>query len=217
MSVRAILVNTKNMSHCSPSRTKRCSGNIYVAGIVGSNGGTYPVNFPTTSGAVQTAYGGGTDDAFVAEISAVVSAGAMPAASIASAADSRSLASITGNIDPQGIADPPPADMFLATAAVSSTSKSQDMAALSSTSVPSSGSPTPTADQLFANFALILSDAGNAHQLGMFSMPALWQSVDALAVQRLDALLSLEAGAMGITKDLLMRDFLFANMATPIG
>src|SRR5262249_54855943 len=35
------------------------SGNIYVAGVVGSSSSTYPVNFPTTSGAVQTAYGGG--------------------------------------------------------------------------------------------------------------------------------------------------------------
>jgi hypothetical protein len=36
-------------------------------------------------------------------------------------------------------------------------------------------------------------------------MPAVWQSIDALALQRLDLLLSMEAGAMGLSKETLMR------------
>jgi hypothetical protein len=46
---------------------------------------------------------------------------------------------------------------------------------------------------------------------------ALWQNVDALAMQRLDALLSLEAGAMGRSKDTVIRDLLFANEVSPSG
>jgi hypothetical protein len=40
---------------------------------------------------------------------------------------------------------------------------------------------------------------------------ALWQTVDALELQRLDALLSLEAGAMGMLKEALTRDLPFAG------
>jgi hypothetical protein len=43
------------------------------------------------------------------------------------------------------------------------------------------------------------------------SVASLWQQADALALQRLDALWSLEAGAMGVTKDTLMRDLLFVS------
>jgi hypothetical protein len=32
-------------------------------------------------------------------------------------------------------------------------------------------------------------------------------------MQRLDALLSMEAGALGVTKDTLMRDLFFANLS----
>jgi hypothetical protein len=46
---------------------------------------------------------------------------------------------------------------------------------------------------------------------------ALWQSIDALALQRLDALLSMEAGEMGVTKDTLLHDFLFASNSSPNG
>jgi hypothetical protein len=72
-------------------------------------------------------------------------------------------------------------------------------------------------DQLFAYFARILSDARNAYQSELSSVAALWQSVDALALQCLDALLSLEAGAMEVSKDTLMRDLLFARLSTPNG
>jgi hypothetical protein len=41
-----------------------------------------------------------------------------------------------------------------------------------------------------------------------------WSS---LALQRLDLLLSMEAGAMGLSKDTLMRDFFFASLSTPNG
>jgi hypothetical protein len=40
------------------------------------------------------------------------------------------------------------------------------------------------------------------------------QSADALALRHLDALLSLEAGAMGVTKDTRMRDLFFASMSS---
>jgi hypothetical protein len=72
-------------------------------------------------------------------------------------------------------------------------------------------------DQVLVNFTLLLSNTRNAYQSERSSVTALWQSIDALALQRLDALLSMEAGAMGVTKDILMRDFLFANLATPNG
>jgi len=49
------------------------------------------------------------------------------------------------------------------------------------------------------------------------SLSTVWQSVDALALQRLATLLSMEAGAMGITEDNLMRDPLFAKMSSPNG
>src|SRR5262249_11247173 len=73
----------------------------------------------------------------------------------------------------------------------------QGIAAASSSSVPSStsaassGSPSSSspADQLFADYIVLLNDAQNAYQTGTFSMPALWQSIDALALQRLDLLL----------------------------
>jgi hypothetical protein len=101
-------------------------------------------------------------------------------------------------------------------APVSGTTNSQDMPAPSSTSIPSggnpnNGSPMSGTDQLFANFTLLLGHAWNAYQSELSSVAAMWQSVDALALQRLDALLSMEAGAMGVTKDTLLRDSLFAS------
>jgi hypothetical protein len=41
------------------------------------------------------------------------------------------------------------------------------------------------------------------------------QQTDALALQRLDVLLSIEAGAMGVTKDTLARDLFFASLFPP--
>src|SRR5262249_54685579 len=76
----------------------------------------------------------------------------------------------------------------------------------SSTSVPSSGSPMSEADQLFFNFTLLLNDMRSAYQRELFSVVPMWPSADALAMQRLDALLSMEAGAMGVAKDTLTRD-----------
>jgi hypothetical protein len=105
-------------------------------------------------------------------------------------------------------------------ATVSSTSNGQGTTAPSSTSipssgVPSSGSPMSAADQMFANLARMLNDARNANQSGTFSLPVLWQSLDAQALQHLDALLSIEAGAMGVTKDTLMRELFFASLSAP--
>jgi hypothetical protein len=123
----------------------------------------------------------------------------------------------TGNTNPQGIADPPTADMLLTPAVVSSGGNSQGRTARSSTSVPSSGSPMPAVDQLFANFTLVLNEMKNGNQSAWSSVAALWQSIDALALQRLDALLSMEAGAMGVTKDNLMRALFFASSSSPNG
>jgi sugar lactone lactonase YvrE len=127
-----------------------------------------------------------------------------------------------GNTNPQGIADPPTAEMLLTPTAVSSRSNSRGTTAASSTSVPSNGvpsngSPMSAADQLFANLARILSDARNAYQSELSSVPAMWQNADALALQRLDALLSMEAGAKGMKKDALMRDLFFASLSAPNG
>jgi hypothetical protein len=121
----------------------------------------------------------------------------------------------SGNTNPQGIADPPTADMLLTPASVSSTSNGPSMTAPSSTSVPSSGSPMSAADQLFANFTLVLNEMRNVNQPTLSSVAALWQSIDALVLQRLDALLSMETGAMGVTRDTLMRELFFASLSTP--
>jgi hypothetical protein len=127
-----------------------------------------------------------------------------------------------GNINLQGIAGLPTADMFLMPAAVSTTSNGEGTTAPSSLNIPSSGipsssSPMSVADQLFANFARILSDATNAYQAELSSVTAMWQSADAVAMQHLDALLSMEAGAMGISKDTMIRDLLIASMFSTNG
>jgi hypothetical protein len=83
----------------------------------------------------------------------------------------------------------------------------------SSASIPGSSNPLSTVDQVLANFALLLSNARNAYESELSSVAALWQNIDALALQRLDALLSLEAGAMGMSKDTLTRDIVFASMS----
>jgi hypothetical protein len=74
-----------------------------------------------------------------------------------------------------------------------------------STNIPSSGNPLSVADQLFTDLALVLGDLRNVYQPQLSFMSALWQQADALAVQRLDALLSLEADAMGVFQDALAR------------
>ena len=53
----------------------------------------------------------------------------------------------------------------------------------------------------------------NAYQPEMSSLGAMWQQADALVLQRLDALLSMEAGAMGVSKDAMMGHRLFASLA----
>ncbi len=94
---------------------------------------------------------------------------------------------------------------------VNNPSNGQGLTAPGSTSIPSSGSPLSQVDQLFTNFVLLLSDARNAYQSALSSQVAMWQTVDALALQRLDGLLSLEAGALGITRDTMIRNLLFAR------
>jgi hypothetical protein len=58
---------------------------------------------------------------------------------------------------------------------------------------------------------------GRGDPPALSSVAALWQSIDTLALQRLDALLSMEAGAMGVTKDTLMRELFFASLSSPNG
>jgi hypothetical protein len=102
-------------------------------------------------------------------------------------------------------------------AAVDGTNNRPSMTAPSSTSVPSNGSPMSAADQLFADYTLVLNEIRNGNQPALSSVAALWQSIDALTLQRLDALLSMEAGAMGVTKDTLMHEHFFASLSSPNG
>ncbi len=97
---------------------------------------------------------------------------------------------------------------------VSIPSNGQGMTASSSASIPISGSPLSGMEQIFADFALLVNNARNAHQSELSSVASMWQSIDALALQRLDALLSMQAGAMGLSKDTLMRDLFFASMSS---
>ncbi len=100
---------------------------------------------------------------------------------------------------------------------MSSTNNNPSMTARSSTSAPSSmssassGNPMSAAVQLFANFTLVMNEMRNTYQRELSAVMTMWQSADAVAMQRLNALLSIEAGAMGMSKDTLMRDLLFAS------
>jgi hypothetical protein len=96
----------------------------------------------------------------------------------------------------------------------SSSSNGQDTTAPSSKSVPSSGGSLSSTDQVFTDFTRMLSASWNAFQSELSSVTAMWQTADALAMQSLDALLSLEAGAMGVSKDTRMSDLLFASNST---
>ena len=107
----------------------------------------------------------------------------------------------------------------------SSAANSQAMTVSNNTNPPLGGqtpstgnsSPLSTAYQLFADFARILGDARNVFQSQSPSLSAQWQQADALAMQRLDTLLSLEAGAMGVSKDILMRDLFFSSLSSSTG
>jgi hypothetical protein len=79
----------------------------------------------------------------------------------------------------------------------SGSTNTNNSTALSSLSSAGSGSPPAT-------------DAAPSE---LSSAAAILQQADALVLQRLDALLSVEAGAMGVTKDTLIRDHLFASVS----
>jgi hypothetical protein len=136
-------------------------------------------------------------------------------ASLATGATNRTLVSADLNVPDS---DSGPCALHAAPAAtVRSTSNSPSMTARSSTSVPSitssasSGNPMSAADQLCANFTLVLNDVRNDYQRELSVVTAMWQSADAVTMQHLDAWLSMEAGAMGMSKDTLRRDLLFAS------
>jgi ELWxxDGT repeat protein len=61
----------------------------------------------------------------------------------------------------------------------------------------------------------ILSEARNSYPSEPSSVSALWQQAATLDLQRLDALLSWEAGAMGVTKDALIHDLVLASKLSP--
>jgi hypothetical protein len=82
----------------------------------------------------------------------------------------------------------------------SSAANSQGMTTPNSASIPSSDNPLSVMDEVFTDFALLLSAARNIYQWELSSVAAMWQSVDALALQRLDALLSIQAGRWGCRK-----------------
>jgi hypothetical protein len=121
-----------------------------------------------------------------------------------------------GPADPQRAAVPAVRTVASAVAA-NNAATGASIAAPLSPSVPSSGSPMSAADQLFANFTLVLNQMRNGNQPALSSVAALWQSIDALVLQRLDALLSMETGAMGVTKDTLMSELFFAGLSSPNG
>jgi hypothetical protein len=78
------------------------------------------------------------------------------------------------------------------------------------------GQPEPVSNRTFAinrDLVPILTDARNGYQSESSSVSAQWQQADILDLQRLDALLRLEAGVMGMSKDTLIRDLLFASMS----
>ena len=93
----------------------------------------------------------------------------------------------------------------------------QGMTGQSSTNILDSSNPLSAADQVLANLALLVSNAGDAYYLELSSVAAIWQNIDTLAVQSLDVLLSLKAGVVGMTKDMLMRDLLFASALSSNG
>jgi hypothetical protein len=134
-------------------------------------------------------------------------------ASLATGTANRALITADLNVPDS---DSGPCALHAAPAAVSSTSNSSRITTPSSTSISSSGSansvsPMSAADQLFANYTLVLNEMRNGNPPTMSSVAALWQSIDALVLQRLDLLLSMESSAMGMSKDTLMRDLLFAS------
>jgi hypothetical protein len=97
------------------------------------------------------------------------------------------------------------------------TSNGPGLSAPSSLNVPARGSSSSGVNPLFAALDGFLSHAWNASQSEWSSLSALWQQVDALALQRVDTLLSLEAGAMGVSKDTLRRALLLASNGSPNG
>jgi hypothetical protein len=118
-----------------------------------------------------------------------------------------------GPADPQRAAVPAASTVAHAVAGNSAAS-GPSMPAPSNPSVPISGGPISAAEQLLADF-ILWNAMRNANQPALSTVPALWQSMDALMLQRLDALLSMEAGAMGVTKDTLMRDLFLASLSSP--
>jgi uncharacterized repeat protein (TIGR01451 family) len=113
-------------------------------------------------------------------------------------------------------ADVPQIGGIAGAAAGNSASSAQGMPSPSNTNLPSS-TPLSAVDQMIADLALLLSAVRNAYQTELSSAAALWQQADTLVVQRLDALWSLETGAMGMSMETRMFGLLFADTSSSNG
>ncbi|HEY7327385.1 MAG TPA: delta-60 repeat domain-containing protein [Gemmataceae bacterium] len=110
-----------------------------------------------------------------------------------------------------------PSAMHAAPAALIGTSNGPSMTTPSSPNVHSNGNPMSAVDQLLANFNYLLNDMRNAYQQELSSVSALQQNALAIPATPPNALLSLQAGAMGISKGTLMGDLLFDSLSSSIG
>ena len=116
---------------------------------------------------------------------------------------------------------------MLAASLTSNSSSSKANPTFLSSSSPIGSGPTLQTGSVVPNLAPTMnnstdsdssSTAGrSAFQAELSFVSALSQSIDALALQRLELLLSMEAGAMGVTRDTLMRDLFFVSLSAPNG
>jgi hypothetical protein len=78
-------------------------------------------------------------------------------------------------------------------------------------SAPDNDSSSSGGNPLVTELAGVMTNTWNAFQSEWSWLSGLWQQAETLTSQRLDALLSLEASAMGMMRDVLMRELLFAS------
>jgi uncharacterized repeat protein (TIGR01451 family) len=95
----------------------------------------------------------------------------------------------------------PPGGAIAGTTAGNNSTSGQGMTPPIHMNVPSSDSPLSITDQLFADLSLLLNEVMNAYQSQLASLLSLWQQVDARVLQPFDALLNVEAAAMGTFPD----------------
>jgi hypothetical protein len=96
-----------------------------------------------------------------------------------------------------------------------------------SSSSPIGSGPSPQTDSVLSKLVPEPANATDGassntaswsdFQARLSVVSALWQSTDALTLEHLDALSSMEAGAMGMKKDTRTRDLFFASLSAPNG